>query len=123
MGLGSVEQEVIEAIEENRVGFAGGWVSSVALERLLKEMRADRMIPRNKRRDMMRTLGYDLHPALPNGRVNNPISLDENKKPCLYIKNGHVSLNFSSPSDIAAAYVKAQAPSIQPDPKAAKAFS
>lgn len=123
MGLGSVEQEVIEAIEENRVGFAGGWVSSVALERLLKEMRADRMIPRNKRRDMMRTLGYDLHPALPNGRVNNPISLDENKKPCLYIKNGHVSLNFSSPSDIAAAYVKAQAPAIQPDPKAVKAFN
>lgn len=122
MGRGSVEQEIIEAIEENRVGFAGGWVSSVALERLLKEMRADRAIPRNKRRDMMKTLGYDWHPALLDGRVNNPISLDENKKPCLYIKNGHVSLNFSTPSDIAAAYVKAQAPAIQPDPKAAKVF-
>lgn len=122
MGLGSVEQEILEAIEENRLGFAGGWVSSVALERLLKDMRADRQIQRNKRRDMMRSLGYDWHPSLKDGRVNNPISLDENKKPCLYIKNGHVSLNFTTSSDIAAAYVKAQAPSIQPDPKAVKAF-
>lgn len=122
MGLGSVEQEILEAIEENRVGFAGGWVSSVALERLLKEMRADRQIQRNKRRDMMKTLGYDWHPSLKDGRVNNPISIDENKKPCLYIKNGHVSLNFTTSSDISAAYVKAQTPSIQPDPRAVKAF-
>lgn len=122
MGLGSVEQEILEAIEENRVGFAGGWVSSVALERLLKEMRADRAIPRNKRKDMMKSLGYDWHPALNGGRVNNPISLDENKKPCLYIKNGHVSLNYTNSSDIAAAYIKAQTPHIQQDARAAKAF-
>jgi hypothetical protein len=122
MGLGSVEQEILEAVGENRLGFAGGWVSSVALDRLLKDMRADRMVQRNKRLSMMQSLGYDLHPALPNGRVNNPIQIDENKKPTLYIKNGHVSLNFSTPSDIAAAYVKAQETVMVADPKAAKVF-
>lgn len=122
MGLGSVEQEILEAVGENRLGFAGGWVSSVALDRLLKDMRADRMVQRNKRLAMMQSLGYDLHPALPNGRVNNPIQIDENKKPTLYIKNGHVSLNFSTPSDIAAAYVKAQETVMVADPKAAKVF-
>lgn len=122
MGLGSVEQEILEAVAEERVGFAGGWVSSVALERLLKDMRADRAIPRNKRRDMMLTLGYDWHPKLHNGRVNNPINIDENKKPCLYVKRGHVSLNFTTPSEIAAAYLKAQQPSIASDGKAERVF-
>ena len=123
MGRGGVEQEVLEAIEEGRVGFAGGWVSSVALDRLLREMRADRMVPRNKRRAMMQTLGYDIHPLLPSGRTNNPTGpIDEGKRPILYVREGHLSNNLSSPSDIAAAYVKAQAPSVQPDPKAVRAF-
>lgn len=87
--MGSVEQEVLEAIEEGRQGFCGGWVSSKALDNLLKAIRADRTVPVGKRRDMMRSLGYDWHPALKDGRVNNVIMIDGGK-PRLYIKVGHL---------------------------------
>lgn len=108
VGMGSVEQEILEAIQEDRIGFSGGWVSSVAMERLLKEMRVERMIPPNKRRDLMISLGYDWHPALHNGRVNNPILLDDNKKPRLYIKKGHLALQQNSPAEVARMYEEAQ---------------
>lgn len=123
MGLGSIEQEIQEAIAEGRPGFAGGWVSSVALERLLKDMRADRAIPQNKRREMMKSIGYDWHPNLKDGRVNNPIVMDENKKPRLYVKNGHhLALNLTSTIEIARAYQNAQCVSANADAKAGEVF-
>lgn len=105
--IGSIEQEIIEAIHEGRPGFANGWVSSMALERLLKDLRATRKIPLNRRRDLLRSLGYDWHPALNNGRVNNHILMDGGK-PRLFVKNGHLSLNLDKPTDIAEMYEKAQ---------------
>lgn len=123
MGRGGIEQEILEAIEEGRPGFAGGWVSSVALERLLKDMRADRAIPQNKRRDMMIQLGYDWHPHLKDGRVNNPISMDENKKPRLYIKRGHLALNQTVPSEVSRMYQNAQTVTAQTGPTPQEAFS
>jgi hypothetical protein len=105
---GGIEQDILEAIEEGRVGFAGGWVSSVALDRLLQHSRSARAIPHNRRREIMRELGYDWHPALPNGRVNNPIALDDNKKPRLYIKRGHVNVNIVHVIDVVKAYTDAQ---------------
>lgn len=109
MGRGSVEQEILEAIDEGRPGFAGGWVSSVALERLLKDMRADRAIPQNKRREMMQSIGYDWHPHLPHGRVTTPIlGVDEGKKPRLYLRKGHLALNQTIPGEISKMYQAAQ---------------
>lgn len=105
--LGSVEQEIMEAIDEGRTGFAGGWVSSKALDNLLRQMRADRTVPVGKRRDMMRQLGYDWHPALKDGRVNNVIMIDGGK-PRLYIKIGHIHANLESPADVARHYAAAQ---------------
>src|SRR5690606_1299148 len=55
--MGSVEQEIIEAIEEGRQGFAGGWVSSRALDQLLSSLRKTRAIPPNKRRALMQSIG------------------------------------------------------------------
>tara|TARA_R110002033_G_scaffold64766_4_gene115676 strand:+ start:4027 stop:6420 length:2394 start_codon:yes stop_codon:yes gene_type:complete len=107
IGMGSVEQEVIEAIEEGRTGFAGGWVSSFALDKLIDLMRKGNQVPRNKRRELMRSLGYDYHPGLKDGRVNNIIAI-ENGKPRLYIKAGHVSSNFTSGAEIARQYAAAQ---------------
>tara|TARA_R110002072_G_scaffold169949_2_gene323481 strand:- start:1090 stop:3525 length:2436 start_codon:yes stop_codon:yes gene_type:complete len=107
IGMGSVEQEVIEAIEEGRTGFAGGWVSSFALDKLIELMRKGNQIPRNKRRELMRSLGYDYHPGLKDGRVNNVIAI-EYGKPRLYIKAGHVSSNFTSGAEIARQYAAAQ---------------
>jgi len=107
-GLGSIEQEIMEAIEEGRPGFAGGWISSVALDRLLMVLRAARSIPQNKRRDVLLDLGYDWHPALHNGRVNNPIAIDDHKKPRLYIKRGHIANGITSSSDAVKNYIDAQ---------------
>lgn len=106
-GLGGVEQEILEAVDEGRPGFAGGWVSSVALELLLKNMRRDSAIPPNKRRALLQSLGYDWHPALKNGRVNNPVAPD-GKKPRLFIKAGHIAINIEAPKAVADAYEQAQ---------------
>ena len=105
--MGSVELEVMDAIEEGRQGFAGGWVSSKALDQLLKNIRADRTVPLGKRRDMMKQLGYDYHPALKDGRVNNMIMIDGGK-PRLYIKNGHIHANLTKVADVEQHYAAAQ---------------
>lgn len=107
-GVGGVEQEIIEAIDEGRPGFAGGWVSSMALDRLIESMRLSRAIPPNRRREIMQGLGYDWHPALNNGRVNNPIALDGGK-PKLFVKNTSPDRNIESPGEAARAYEVAQA--------------
>lgn len=105
MSLGKAEQEILEAIDEGRPGFAGGWISSIALDRLLDMLRA--AVPRNKRRGVLQALGYDYHPGLPDGRVNTIVSPDGGK-PRLYVKNGHGAAWLKDPADIAKAYTAAQ---------------
>jgi hypothetical protein len=111
--LGGIEQEVIEAIEEGRVGFSGGWISSMAFERLLQTLHATRRIPHNKRREMLQSLGYDWHPALNNGRTNNAILLDGGK-PRLFIKTGHIHCNLTTASEVVRAYQEAQGDIVPP---------
>lgn len=106
-GLGAVEQEILEAIEEGRQGFAGGWVSSIALDKLLERMRAGRAIPQNKRRALLQSLGYDWHPSLPNGRTNNLVAIDGGK-PRLFIKDGHIHRNLATPAEVVNHYSEAQ---------------
>ena len=106
--LGSVEHEILEAIAEGRRGFAGGWVSSAAVEVLLKDMRLDRAVPRNRRRALLQSLGYDHHPSLVSGRVNNP-TLTDGRKTCLFIPIGHVNGGFETPTSVTQAYDNAQA--------------
>lgn len=105
LSLGRAEQEILEAIEEGRPGFAGGWVSSIALDRLLDTIRA--AVPRNKRKDLMAALGYDYHPGLRDGRVNSIVAPD-NAKPRLYVSAGHLSINLTDGGAIAKAYTAAQ---------------
>lgn len=107
VSLGSVEQEINEAIDEGRIGFCGGWVSSFALDKLIDDMRKGNQVPRNKRRELMRSLGYDFHPNLKNGRVNNVIMIDGGK-PRLYIKSGHIHWNLTGAAEIARHYCAAQ---------------
>jgi hypothetical protein len=105
--LGTAEQEIIEAIEVGRPGFCGGWVSSSALEKLLRENRHARAIPPAKRRELMRTLGYDWHPALKNGRAAAPVLPDGNK-PVLFIRSGHIHANLASAAEVGRRYSEAQ---------------
>jgi hypothetical protein len=104
---GRAEQEIIEAVESGRPGFAGGWVSSKAVDELLERIRAS--VPRTKRREMMQRLGYDYHPHLHDGRVNNVVQPD-NAKPRLFIRNGHIVGNLTDAASIAKRYQADQAP-------------
>lgn len=105
---GRVEQEILEAVAEDRPGFAGGWISSIKLDELLERKRLS--IPRNKRRDVLRALGYDWHPALENnaGRVNNVVQPD-NGKPRLFCRMDSIAWqNMTTPGEVARAYTAAQ---------------
>lgn len=105
-GLGGIEQEILEAIDQGAPGFCGGWVSSLQLEHLLDRIgKAGRLAP-NKRREMLQGLGYDWHPGLTGGRVNN-IVMPDGGKPRLFIKTDHVACQLRGP-EIARAYEHAQ---------------
>lgn len=104
---GLVEQEILQACEEGRPGFAGGWISSVALSRLLHDIR--RTVPPRKRGALMASIGYVPHPALHNGQVNQPIMQEEQKRPYLYVlENSIQALNLVDGGDVLRAYMKAQ---------------
>lgn len=110
-GLGSVEQLILEAVDEGETGFRGGWISSIALERLLSIAGKSRAVPPRKRRDLLRSIGYDWHPALLGtcGRANNPIPIDGNKKPRLFVKAG-IAAHVKTPADACRLYISAQEP-------------
>ena len=108
-GLGQVEQEVMERIQRGSAGFSGGWVSSIALDNVLREEKMEKAMPRVKRRDMMVTLGYDWHPGLRGGRctTNLPNTAD---RPVLFVKRGHWSVGMDEGRAIMDAYLAAQQP-------------
>jgi hypothetical protein len=105
ISLGRVEQEILEAVEEGRVGFRGGWISSVFMSRLLDDIGVT--LPRRKFREILERIGYFEHPGLRSGRVDNEI-MPDNSKPRLYTTAGHLSLNFDTPVNIAKSYTDAQ---------------
>lgn len=107
LSLGGIEQEIMEAVEEGRPGFAGGWISSMFLERLLKEKRRDMSLPLNRRREMLRQLGYVPHPHLIGGRVNNPVTPDGGK-PRLFVHRDSPHILLTVPKVIAEQYQKDQ---------------
>ena len=106
-GLGGIEQEILEAIAQSVPGFKNGWISSMAVDRLLEKMNASRRIPHNKRRDLLNSLGYDLHPGLKDGRAHT-VLLPDNGKPRLYIKDDHIDRHIAGGSVIGEAYEKSQ---------------
>jgi hypothetical protein len=107
--LGGVEQEILEAVAQGVPGFAGGWISSMALQKLLEDRGRARSVPINKRREMLVRLGYDWHPGLlaNHGRVNNLVAPDGGK-PVLFVKIGHEASRVVGPAEIAKSYSAAQ---------------
>ena len=102
---GRIEQELLEAIDEGRPGFIKPWVSSKAIDRLVADCHG--YLPPSKRRDVMRTLGYDYHPVLNNGRTNNVVSPD-NTKPRLFCLRKDDAWNLPTPAAVEHAYTSAQ---------------
>jgi hypothetical protein len=107
VGKGRVEQEVAELIAMGNSGFRGGWVSSAAFRNLLREMKIS--IPLTRHQEILKSLGYIPHPALPDGRVNNPV-LPDGTRVRLYVDVRQADLlTINEPSRVAEAYSAAQA--------------
>lgn len=104
-GRGGVEQEVMAAIEEGRMGFSGGWVSGKYLDDLIEHSRI--RVPRNKRRDLMKSIGYDWHPALEEGRPTSILQPDGMRSK-LYARVGSAQAALTDMGDICRAYAQAQ---------------
>jgi len=105
VSLGGVEQEILAAIDEDRTGFKGGWVSARALDLLIDQTRAH--VPRIKRRDLLCALGYDYHPYLPDGKASRVV-MPDGLRTRLFLKRGHLVLNLTDPAAICRAYEDAQ---------------
>ena len=106
-GLGRIEQQVMEAVEQDEIGFRGGWISSIFLDRMLDRQGRGSVLAMNARADMLRSLGYDWHPNLPNGRVHN-IVLPDGAKPKLFLRHDHPARALTGGGEIARAYAEAQ---------------
>lgn len=102
---GHVEQSVIEACEEGRQGFRGGFISSHYLDELLKELRVT--LSGVKRAEMLHTIGYVKHPALTDGRTNNNV-IPDGKKIRIYVRNGTDAARLDISADVEKLYSKAQ---------------
>jgi Family of unknown function (DUF5906) len=106
-GLGSVEQDVLEAISAGRPGFRGGWINAGTLNSLLNEPPGrGKFLARNKRREMLSTLGYEPHPKLLDGRLN--VALQDGTKPTLYIKRNNPAAGIEDQKLIKHLYETAQ---------------
>lgn len=108
--LGPIEQEVLAAVEEGRPGFAGGWISSMAFDRLLEDRRYTKQLPRNLRRQALQKLGYDWHPGLKEGRTNNIVTCPYAPgRTRLFVKAGAIVANLTTQAEIVRVYLEAQA--------------
>ena len=67
--LGPVEQEIIEAVESEMVGFRGGLIVYSHARALVDQMRMRGRISHNRLHDILTDLGYQRHPALGDGRL------------------------------------------------------
>jgi hypothetical protein len=106
-GWGAVEQEVLERIAQGAQGFSNDWVSSHYLDELLHDMHKANAIPQQRRRELMKTIGYVAHPGLPEGRVHNMV-LPDRKRIRLYVKEGSSAAGLRGSNEIARAYTAAQ---------------
>ena len=101
--LGAIEQEIKEAIDQGVPGFIGGFVSSIQLNLLLERIGAARRLSHNKRKDMLHDMGYEYHPALVDGRVNNTVRPD-NGKPRLFVRKDAPARGITVAADVAREY-------------------
>jgi len=81
VSIGGIEADVIEAIESDTVGFRGGWVSTWALEQLLRK-RGHR-VSRPKMGEIMRNVGYQQA-----GRSSRAIIREDGQRPMLWSTTG-----------------------------------
>lgn len=105
--LGSIEQELVEAIRQQQEGFRDGWVSSYAVDMLLAKCGRERAIPRNARKDLVTALGYIPHPSLDDGICTAPMV--DGSMPRLFVKRDHAwAVTYLAPEAVRQGYLDSQ---------------
>jgi hypothetical protein len=105
-GRTGVEHEIEEWIVMGEPGFCGDFVSHHMLKAKLKDTNQRALSPL-KAKEVMNRLGYEVHRALPDGRV--PIYVQpDNYKPVLYVKRDSTPAEIMDPASVTALYVSAQ---------------
>ena len=101
---GTGEAAIMQAVDDELPGFRGGWVSLRAAVKVAQQAGAH-MSPQSVGR-FLEAAGYSRHPHLPDGRTNNAV-LPDGVKTYLYVRDGALALNFTTPAEIAKAYTAA----------------
>jgi hypothetical protein len=102
---GRVEQEIQEAIDQEAIGFKGGYVSSHFLNTLLTSLRLP--LTYTKRREILRKLGFIPHPGLVDGRLTASVAPDGSKSR-LFVREGSTLTTMTGAREIAAHYSATQ---------------
>ncbi|WP_218012874.1 primase-helicase family protein, partial [Streptococcus salivarius] len=105
-GRSAIESEILEAMDENRPGFCGGYISGHYLKHLFEELRIS--VAPARRKLILEKLGYYPHPKLINGRTNNVVKPDCTR-PILYIRDNHPTMRLGvGAQEIAEDYTSCQ---------------
>jgi len=107
LGAGNIEQAIAEEIRSCGMGFSNGWVSSLAMANFLKDLHC-RYISVAKYTEILSAMGYVPHPGLPNGHAVNRITVDNGRKPRLFVHVDNPSIKLTKVADIEASYIVAQ---------------
>lgn len=109
-GQGRIEQEILEAVAVDRPGFCGGWISTVMLDTMLRTLKLDNRLPRSRRKEVLESLGYVIHPGLVGGRTDNP-TLPDGTKTILFVRADRLDLaEVCGGGNIARVYRESQSP-------------
>lgn len=98
-----IELIILEEIERGRVGFKNGWISSIALTDLVTSRSIRALLPDRKRGEILKHLGYILHPALKEGRAIRPLE-PGNGRPALYVHKNNKSISVTDREKIMQMY-------------------
>lgn len=107
VSFGAAEQEILEKARAGVPGFAGGYINSVRVDELLTSMGRARALPREQRQAMIESLGYQVHPGLPEGRLAGLLS-DGTTGPVIYVTDDHTTLGLTDAKIIRGLYEAAQ---------------
>lgn len=102
-----VEQAILDVIDEGETyGAKGNFISTVAIENILARIGRSKVLKGSKRTDILRVLGYVLHPALTKGRVTRVLAHEG--KPHIYVLKTSPEYLIESGSEATDAYFRAQ---------------
>jgi len=107
-GMSSSAELIVGAAEDGRIGLQGGYMSAAVVKQVLTEAGIRNAGPKAIAK-LMNELDYVVHPRINNGRLTRPMPWDNGVKPLLYVKRGHLSLNFSGVDAVTVDFTRHQA--------------